>query len=148
MKRLVTIVLLLLWAAPAWALEPQELLKDPALESRARALSAELRCLVCQNQSIDDSDAPLAKDLRTLIREQLVKGESDAQIMDYVVARYGDYVLLKPRFNSRTLVLWGTPFAVLLIAGIAMFLRRRTVAAEPELPLTEDERRTLQMALD
>ena len=148
MKRLVTIVLLLLWAAPAWALEPQELLKDPALESRARALSAELRCLVCQNQSIDDSDAPLAKDLRTLIREQLVKGESDAQIMDYVVARYGDYVLLKPRFNSRTLVLWGTPFAVLLIAGIAMFLRRRTVAAEPELPLTEDERRTLQKALD
>jgi cytochrome c-type biogenesis protein CcmH len=148
MKRLVTIVLLLLWAAPAWALEPQELLKDPALESRARALSAELRCLVCQNQSIDDSDAPLAKDLRTLIREQLVKGESDAQIMDYVVARYGDYVLLKPRFNSRTLVLWGTPFAVLLIAGIAMFLRRRTVAAEPELPLTEDEQRTLQKALD
>ena len=148
MKRLVTIVLLLLWAAPAWALEPQELLKDPALESRARALSAELRCLVCQNQSIDDSDAPLAKDLRTLIREQLMKGESDAQIMDYVVARYGDYVLLKPRFNSRTLVLWGTPFAVLLIAGIAMFLRRRTVAAEPELPLTEDERRTLQKALD
>ena len=148
MKRLVTIVLLLLWAAPAWALEPQELLKDPALESRARALSAELRCLVCQNQSIDDSDAPLAKDLRTLIREQLVKGESDAQIMDYVVARYGDYVLLKPRFNSRTLVLWGTPFAVLLIAGIAMFLRRRTAAAEPELPLTEDERRTLQKALD
>jgi cytochrome c-type biogenesis protein CcmH len=124
------------------------LLKDPALESRARALSAELRCLVCQNQSIDDSDAPLAKDLRTLIREQLVKGESDAQIMDYVVARYGDYVLLKPRFNSRTLVLWGTPFAVLLIAGIAMFLRRRTVAAEPELPLTEDEQRTLQKALD
>ena len=148
MKRLAAIFLLLLWVAPAWALEPHELLDDPALESRARALSAELRCLVCQNQSIDDSDAPLAKDLRSLIREHLVKGESDAEIMDYVVARYGDYVLLKPRFNSRTLVLWGTPFAVLLIAGIAMFMRRRTAAAGPELPLTEDERKTLQRALD
>lgn len=148
MRRLLAILLVVLWTSPASALEPGELLQDPVLESRARALSAELRCLVCQNQSIDDSDAPLAKDLRTLIREHLVKGESDAEIMDYVVARYGDYVLLKPRFNSRTLVLWGTPFAVLLVAGIAMFMRRRTAAAEPERPLSDAERQALEKALE
>ena len=138
-----------LWSlGTALALTPDELLKDPALEARARALSGELRCLVCQNQSIDDSDAPLAQDLRVLIREHLVKGESDAAIMDFVVARYGEFVLLKPRFEAGTLVLWGTPFAVLLIAGTLLLLHRRTVSPLPEQPLSETERKALQKALE
>lgn len=138
-----------LWSlGTALALTPDELLKDPALEARARALSGELRCLVCQNQSIDDSDAPLAQDLRVLIREHLVKGESDAAIMDFVVARYGEFVLLKPRFEAGTLVLWGTPFAVLVIAGTLLLLCRRTVSPLPEQPLSETERQALQKALE
>ena len=134
--------------APAFALTPDELLKDPALESRARAISAELRCLVCQNQSIDDSDAPLAKDLRTLVREQLTQGKSDAEIMDFVVARYGEFVLLKPRLTAGTILLWATPFAVLLISGATLLLRRRRVDQAPETPLTEAERQALQRAIE
>jgi cytochrome c-type biogenesis protein CcmH len=134
--------------APAYALSPDELLKDPALESRARAISAELRCLVCQNQSIDDSDAPLAKDLRTLVREQLTQGKSDAEIMDFVVARYGEFVLLKPRLTAGTILLWATPFAVLLIAGTMLLLRRRRADQAPETPLTEAERQALQRAIE
>jgi len=133
---------------PAYALSPDELLKDPALESRARAISAELRCLVCQNQSIDDSDAPLAKDLRTLVREQLTQGKSDAEIMDFVVARYGEFVLLKPRLTAGTILLWATPFAVLLIAGTMLLLRRRRADQAPETPLTEAERQALQRAIE
>jgi cytochrome c-type biogenesis protein CcmH len=133
---------------PAYALSPDELLKDPALESRARAISAELRCLVCQNQSIDDSDAPLAKDLRTLVREQLTQGKSDAEIMEFVVARYGEFVLLKPRLTPGTILLWATPFAVLLIAGAALLLRRRRVESAPETPLTEAERQALRRAIE
>lgn len=148
MRRLLAIVVLVASLQPAFALQPDEILQDPVLEARARALSAELRCLVCQNQSIDDSDAPLAKDLRILIREHLVKGESDAEIMDYVVARYGDFVLLKPRLTAKTLLLWGTPFAVLLIAALALLLRRRPGMATPEQPLTEAERAALKKALD
>jgi cytochrome c-type biogenesis protein CcmH len=148
MKRLVAILALLAFLAPAYALTPDELLKDPALEQRARGLSAQLRCLVCQNQSIDDSDAPLAHDLRTLIREQLVQGKSDREIMDFVVARYGEFVLLKPRLERGTLLLWGTPFAVLLLAGAALILRRRRTVPPPERPLTEQERLALQKALE
>jgi cytochrome c-type biogenesis protein CcmH len=133
---------------PAYALSPDELLKDPALESRARAISAELRCLVCQNQSIDDSDAPLAKDLRTLVREQLTQGKSDAEIMEFVVARYGEFVLLKPRLTAGTILLWATPFAVLLIAGTMLLLRRRRADQAPETPLTEAERQALQRAIE
>jgi cytochrome c-type biogenesis protein CcmH len=129
--------------SPAFGLSPDELLKDSALEHRARALSAQLRCLVCQNQSIDDSDAPLAKDLRTLVREQLSAGKSDEEIMAFVVARYGEFVLLKPRLTPGTILLWGTPFAVLLIAGGALLLRRRRVETAPEMPLTEAERQAL-----
>jgi cytochrome c-type biogenesis protein CcmH len=147
--RVLLAILAVMWTlGTASALTPEELLKDPVLEARARALSGELRCLVCQNQSIDDSDAPLAKDLRLLIREQLVKGESDAAIMDFVVARYGEFVLLKPRFEAGTLVLWGTPFAVLLIAGTLLLLRRRTVSPLPEQPLSETERQVLRKALE
>ncbi len=139
---------LALTVAPAFALTPDELLKDPALEARARAISAELRCMVCQNQSIDDSDADLAKDLRKLVREQLTAGKSNAEIMDYIVARYGEFVLLKPRLESGTLLLWGTPFAVLLVAGAALLLRRRRAEALPEQPLSDIERKALQKALE
>jgi cytochrome c-type biogenesis protein CcmH len=147
MRRLFAILALLLAVSPAFALTPDEQLKDPALEQRARAISAQLRCLVCQNQSIDDSEAPLAEDLRTLVREQLTAGKSDTQVLDYVVERYGQFVLLKPRFEAETLILWGTPFAVLVIAGAAMILRRKRRDVAPETPLSEDEKRALERAL-
>jgi cytochrome c-type biogenesis protein CcmH len=99
----------------ALAVQPDEILSDPVLESRARDLSAELRCLVCQNQSIDDSDAPLARDLRLLVRERLKAGDDEAQVIDFIVARYGEFVLLRPRFSAKTLLLWFAPF--LLLAG-------------------------------
>lgn len=148
MRKVLAIAAVLASLSPAFALSPDELLKDPALEQRARAISADLRCLVCQNQSIDDSDAPLARDLRTLVREQLVQGKSDSEIMDFVVARYGEYVLLKPRLTPGTMLLWGTPFAVLLIAGAALLLRRRRAASAPESPLSEAERQALQRAME
>ena len=148
MRILALIVLLLVSLSPALALTPGELLKDPELEHRARNLSAQLRCLVCQNQSIDDSDAPLAKDLRVLIREQLVAGRSDDEIVNFAVARYGEFVLLKPRFEAGTILLWGTPFAVLLIAGLALFRRRRRIAPEAERPLTDAERQVLERTLN
>ena len=133
--RTLAAIMAVLWAlAPAFALTPGELLDDPVLEARARALSGQLRCLVCQNQSIDDSDAPLAKDLRALVREHLVKGESDAAIMDFVVARYGEFVLLKPRLDPGTLALWGTPFAVLLVAGTLLLRRRRSSSQRGQMP--------------
>ena len=109
-------------AAPAHAVDPTEILPDAALESRARAISSELRCLVCQNQSIDDSNAPLAKDLRVLVRERLSAGESDRAVVDYIVARYGDFVLLKPPFNSHTLLLWFAP--LLCLAGLGFAITR------------------------
>lgn len=99
--------LMLALASPAAAVNPNEVLDDPALEARARALSLELRCLVCQNQSIDDSNAELARDLRLLVRERLVEGDSDKDVIDYVVSRYGEFVLLKPRFSLQTMLLWG-----------------------------------------
>lgn len=116
----------LLGAFAAHALQPDEILPDAALEARARNLSRELRCMVCQNQSIDDSDAPLARDLRLLVRERLTAGDTDAQILDYLVVRYGDFVLLRPPFNARTALLWLLPVMV-LIAGAAVLvaLRRR-----------------------
>jgi cytochrome c-type biogenesis protein CcmH len=112
---------------PAWAVQPDEMLADPALEARARALSKELRCMVCQNQSIDDSAAPLARDLRLLVRERLTAGDSDQQVLDFLVARYGEFVLLKPRLSWHTALLWLGPPGVLLGGGIAlmMFARRR-----------------------
>src|SRR3954470_10008409 len=104
-------------AAPAFAVQPDEILKDPVLESRARTLSQELRCMVCQNQSIDDSDAPLAKDLRVLVRERLTAGDSDSQVISFLVARYGEFVLLKPRLSMHTLFLWLAPFAAVVLGG-------------------------------
>lgn len=110
---------------PSLAVNPDEVLSDPVLEERARALSVKLRCLVCQNQSIDDSDAPLAKDLRVLVRERLVAGDSDRAAIDYIVARYGEYVLLKPRFAAHTVLLWLSPFALLLIGIASIIIRQR-----------------------
>ncbi len=142
-QALLAVILLLGMNAPSLAVNPNEVLADPALESRARTISSELRCLVCQNQSIDNSDADLAKDLRLLVREHLKAGESDTQIYDFLVARYGEFVLLKPRFQERTFVLWLTP-AFLLVSGVVVlfFKYRKTniYNALPELSDSEKER--------
>jgi cytochrome c-type biogenesis protein CcmH len=136
----------LLAGSPASAVEPDEVLADPGLEARARDLSAELRCMVCQNQSIDDSNAPLAKDLRVLLRERISAGDSDEQVMTFLVARYGDFILLRPRFAPYTLVLWLTPILMLGLGAFAAFavLRRRP---RPEASLTEAERQRLDRIL-
>jgi cytochrome c-type biogenesis protein CcmH len=129
MRRLALITLITTLVLPAFAVTPDELLKDPALEARARQISQGLRCMVCQNQSIDDSDAPLAHDLRMLVRQRLETGDSDRQVLDFIVARYGDFVLLKPPLKLDTLLLWGLPPAVLLVSLVALFAmarRRRT----------------------
>jgi cytochrome c-type biogenesis protein CcmH len=141
------LIALLMLAKPALAVRPDEVLSDPALEARARAISAELRCLVCQNQSIDDSDADLAHDLRVLVRERLKAGDSDQQAIDFIVARYGEFVLLKPRFSLRNSLLWATP--VVLIAAGAIFIvtasrRRRSVAG---MPLSAEEKAALEAVL-
>lgn len=138
------------FAAPAQAVQPDEVLADPSLEARARAISAGLRCLVCQNQSIDDSDAPLARDLRLLVRERLKAGDSDAEIVDFIVARYGEFVLLKPRLSPHTAILW---FATPLILALALALvwrayRRRRTAYQELTPLSASEKRKLKRLLD
>ena len=135
---------------PALAVQPDEVLKDPALESRARALSRELRCMVCQNQSIDDSEAPLARDLRILVRERLTAGDSDPQVVDFLVARYGEFVLLKPRFEWQTAVLWFTPAAALLAGVIAIIaaIRRRRAAPQAMAPLSPDEEQALAKMIE
>ncbi len=135
-------------APSALAVEPSEMLSDPGLEARARAISRELRCVVCQNQSIDDSAAEVAHDMRRAVRERLVAGDTDGQVIDYMVARYGDFVLLEPPFKPRTLVLWlGAP-ALLLVAGLGLWLagRRRRIPSAPT-PLSDDERARLDELL-
>jgi cytochrome c-type biogenesis protein CcmH len=150
MARLVlALVLGLATAGPAVAVQPGEILPDAAMEQRARAISSELRCLVCQNQSIDDSDAPLAKDLRVLVRERLVAGDTDRAVRDFVVARYGDFVLLRPPFDLRTALLWAAPFLILLAALGFMWRRGRAMAAPASAaPLSEEERRRVERLLD
>lgn len=134
--------------SPAFAVDPQEQLKDPKLEARARQISAGLRCLVCQNQSIDDSDAPLAHDLRLIVRQQLQKGASNQETVDYIVARYGEFVLLNPRLHLNTLILWLTP--LLLLAG-AVPLAARIVRQKPDAKappqLTPEEQKELDSLL-
>ena len=134
------------------AVEPSEMLDDPKLEARARELSKNLRCLVCQNESIDESNADLAKDLRILLRERLKAGDTDEEAVQYLVDRYGEYVLLKPRFALHTLVLWIGPFLVLLIGAYALWRARRKVATAPaakkvEADLSEEERKRLEELL-
>ena len=151
MMRLLRILVMAAFAAaavspPALAVQPDEMLANPQLEQRARALSRELRCMVCQNQSIDESDAPLARDLRILVRERLKAGDTDTQALDFLVDRYGQFVLLKPRFEWQTAVLWLTPIVALLvgIAGNAFALRRSRLVPAAAAPLSEEEERRLR----
>ena len=145
MRALLAIVMLVLLSVPALAVRPDEMLADPALEARARDISHGLRCLVCQNQSIDDSDADLARDLRLLVRERLVAGDTDDQVRDYIVARYGEYVLLNPVVAPHTLLLWVAGPVVLVIGAVAVFFaarRRRAVATGGTL--TDEEAKALE----
>jgi cytochrome c-type biogenesis protein CcmH len=142
--------IVVLAAVPARSVQPDEILADSALEARARAISAGLRCLVCQNQSIDDSDAPLARDLRLLVRERLTEGDSDGEVVDFIVARYGEFVLLKPRLSPETLILWLATPAVLAAALLLIWLayRRRGAATRGLEPLNASEKRRLKRLLD
>lgn len=149
MRVLAAILLCVTLALPAWAVNPDEVLKDPALEARARALSTELRCLVCQNQSIDDSDAPLAKDLRVLLRERLEAGDSDKQVISYLVDRYGEFILLNPSFGRHTLLLWLLPFVLLGVGIIIVILgRRKSRQAAGQEALSDEEAKQLKTLLD
>ena len=139
-----------LFGAPANAVQPDEIMADPVKEARARELSRELRCMVCQNQSIDDSAAPLARDLRLLVRERISAGDSDRQVIDFLVARYGEFVLLKPRFSPHTLLLWLIPPFVLLGGGLALWSYSRRAArsaAAADLTLNPEEQVRLERLL-
>lgn len=138
----------LVLGGPVQAVQPDEVLPNAALEQRARDISAGLRCLVCQNQSIDDSDAPLARDLRVLVRERLVAGDGDAQVRDFVVARYGEFVLLSPPLNWRTILLWAAPFLILAF-GLAWLGRKVRGMRSPASagPLSEAERRRIEQLM-
>src|SRR4029078_10575067 len=145
------LVAILMTGCPAaYAVHPDEIMPDPAKESRARDLSRELRCMVCQNQSIDDSEAPLARDLRLLVRERLTKGDSDQQVLSFLVSRYGEFVLLRPPLEWYTLLLWGLTPAALAAGTIGLFImsrRRRSMAAEAD-PLSRDEEQRLSTLVD
>jgi len=131
------------------AVEPDEILSDPALEARARTLSKTLRCMVCQNQSIDDSEAPLARDLRVIVRERIKAGDSDGQVREFLVARYGEFVLLEPRFNARTVLLWAVPGLVLLIgAATMMFMRSRRPKRQSVALSREEEQKLAKLMQD
>ncbi len=146
--RRILLLLVLLLAAPAHAYDASGALPDAAQEEKARALFRELRCMVCQNQSIDDSDAPLAKDLRALVRERVAAGDSEETIKTFLVERYGDFVLLKPRFSAANLLLWGAPVLAFAVGGaiVVSSLRRRKKLADGR-PLTDDEKRRLDTLL-
>lgn len=141
------LLLTLLFGGAALAVKPDEVLADPALEARARTLSEELRCMVCQNQSIDESDADLARDLRVLVRQRLVAGDTDKQVIDYIVSRYGEFVLLKPRFSLRNALLWGTPVLLLLAGGIFIVLTARSRRSTATNRLTAEEQAELDTIL-
>ncbi|AQS42033.1 MAG: Cytochrome c-type biogenesis protein CcmH [Candidatus Tokpelaia hoelldobleri] len=136
-------------AGPAQAVLPDEVLADPVLEIRARTLSAQLRCLVCQNETIDESTVPLARDLRLLVRERLVAGDSDRQVLDFLVARYGDFILLKPRLSARTMLLWFAPLLIFLgAAGWLVVVARRNSGGLAVSPLTAEEENRLARLLE
>jgi cytochrome c-type biogenesis protein CcmH len=146
MTQIFALLMLVLLTGPVLAVLPHEMLPDPAQEARARALSREIRCQVCQNQSIDDSNAPLAADLRRIVRERIVAGDSDQAVSDFLVRRYGENVLMRPPVRPATWPLWFGPLAILVIAGIGLllFLRRRAVAA-PTLLGADEERRLAEL---
>ncbi len=147
MKKLLILVAFLTLAVPAFSAEPDELLADPVLEARAKEIDAQLRCVVCQSQSIAESNAPLAKDLRILVRERLTDGDSDEQAIQYIVDRYGDYVLMKPPLQGNTLALWFFPaFALLMAGGVAFFYLRsfKSRGATESEALSEDDEADLQ----
>ena len=149
MKRLAAVLTLALLATPALAVRPDEILADPALEARARTLSQGLRCLVCRNESIDDSDAPLAHDLRVLLRDRLVAGDSDTQAVDYIVARYGEFVLLNPTTKGANLILWGAgPAALLAGAWLALSVTRRRARAAEEGELSPEDQARVKTLLE
>jgi cytochrome c-type biogenesis protein CcmH len=132
----------------AFAVNPDEVLSDPALEARARTISTELRCMVCQNQSIDDSNADLARDLRLLVRTRLIGGDTDQQVLDYIVSRYGEFVLLKPRLSEKTFILWGAPIALFIVGGLALAVYARRRAGKPTgKPLSAEEEARLNEIL-
>ena len=147
--RVILLLLALMVAAPASAVQPDEMLADPRLEARARAISKEVRCLVCRNESIDDSNASLARDLRLLVRERLTSGDSDREVKAYLVARYGDYVLLDPPMKLTTYLLWFGPALILLlgVAGVILFFARLRRAPPPAAPLSAEERARLERLL-
>ena len=146
--RLILCLVALLAPMSAFAVNPDEVLSDPALEARARTISAELRCMVCQNQSIDDSNADLARDLRLLVRKRLTDGDTDQQVLDYIVSRYGEFVLLKPRLSEKTFILWGAPFYLLGSVVIAIVVTQSRRRRRPvEATLTEEERLRLDELL-
>ncbi|WP_370688938.1 cytochrome c-type biogenesis protein CcmH [Neorhizobium galegae] len=141
-------ILALLAPLPAFAVNPDEVLSNPVLEQRARNLSAQLRCMVCQNQSIDDSNAELARDLRVLVRERLANGDTDEQVIDYVVSRYGEFVLLKPRLSAKTIILWATPVLLLLVGAIAILVFVRTRPSQRAVAaLTTEEQARIEELL-
>ncbi|ARM87618.1 cytochrome-c-type biogenesis protein CcmH/CycL [Rhizobium sp. CIAT894] len=147
-SRLLVVLFILFAPVSAFAVNPDEVLADPALEARARTLSAELRCMVCQNQSIDDSNADLAKDLRLLVRERITDGDSDDQVLNYIVSRYGEFVLLKPRVGMKTVLLWGAPALLALAGGLSLLLFARRRAGKPTgSKLTADEQAKLSELL-
>lgn len=149
MKNLLLAILLALSvASTAFAIGPDEMLKDPALEARARVIGQSLRCLVCQNQSIDDSDASLARDLRILVRERLTAGDTDQAVIAYVVSRYGDFVLLKPPMKAETLVLWFGPLLLLVGVGSIIFIRARRKRVINTTPLSPDEQAELSRLIE
>ena len=147
-SRLLVILFVLSTPLSAFAVNPDEVLADPALEARARALSAELRCMVCQNQSIDDSNADLAKDLRLLVRERITDGDSDEAVLNYIVSRYGEFVLLKPRIGMKTVLLWGAPVLLVTLGGLSLLVFARNRAGKPTgSKLTADEQAKLSELL-
>jgi cytochrome c-type biogenesis protein CcmH len=150
LKHVVAALLFLLTLSPAWAVEPDEVLADPGLEARARHLTQELRCVVCQNQSVDDSDAPLARDIRVLVRERIKAGDTDAEARDFIVARYGKFVLLRPRLDAGTILLWFGPLAFLLLAGTWAwsYVRNLNRRSSRTTPLDADEEAIVQRKLN
>lgn len=142
--KVISLLFALLFAGAALAVEPIEMLKDPVLEARARDVSRHLRCVVCQNETIDESNADIARDMRLLLRARILAGDSNEDVIAFMVSRYGDYVLLKPRFTARTYLLWFGPFLVLVLGAFVVYRRLRTAPAAAPAPLTPEEKAALE----